>query len=46
MLGPEQNREGKAMLQRIVSMLTKLGRRSHELREDRAAYGVDENECE
>ena len=39
MLNPEQSRQGKRMLLRIVSMLTKLGRRDHELREESAAYG-------
>ena len=39
MLSPEQNGRGKAMLLRIVSMRTKLGRRNHELREEPARYG-------
>jgi len=30
------------MLLRIVSMLTKLARRDHELREEPARYGVDD----
>ena len=38
-LTPEQNTEGKAMLMRIVSMLTRLGQRYHETREDSVAYG-------
>jgi four helix bundle protein len=38
-LSPGQNRHGKTMLLRIVSMLTKLGQRNHELREDSAVYG-------
>ena len=38
-LSPEQNLQGKTMLLRIVSMLTKLGRRNHELREEPARYG-------
>lgn len=33
-----QNIEGKAMLARIVSMLTKLGQRRHEMREDSGSY--------
>ncbi len=32
-LTADQNAQGKAMLVRIVSMLTKLGRRNHEVRE-------------
>ena len=37
----EQNNHGKAMLVRIVSMLTKLAQRDHEVREDegRRDYG-------
>ena len=38
-LSPERSRQGKTMLLRIVSMLTKLGRRNHELREEPAVYG-------
>jgi hypothetical protein len=34
-----QNTQGKAMLIQIVSMLTKLGRRNHEVRENPAPYG-------
>ena len=34
----KQNRQGKVMLTRIVSMLTKLGQRDHEIREDSVAY--------
>ena len=34
----ELNGQGKTMLLRVVSMLTKLGRRNHELREERAFY--------
>ncbi len=41
-LSPEQNREGKKMLLRIVSMLTKLARRDHELREEPAGYGYQD----
>ena len=41
-LSPEQNGRGKARLLRIVSMLTKLGRRNHELREEPAVYGDDD----
>ncbi len=38
-LSTEQNTAGKAMLSRIVSMLIKLGRRKHEVREDTLFYG-------
>jgi hypothetical protein len=31
--------QGKTMLIRIVSMLTKLGRRNHEVRENPVPYG-------
>ena len=37
-LSPELNGEGETMLLRIVSMLTKLARRGHELREEPARY--------
>jgi len=43
-IGAEQNKQGKTMLGRIVSMLTKLGQRPHGLREAVAAYG--ENDCD
>jgi len=43
-LSPERNPEGKRMLHRIVSMLTKLGQRKHELREDRGLYGDYDND--
>ena len=33
-----RNTEGKGMLTRIVAMLTKLGQRSHEVREDSGYY--------
>ena len=36
---PELNGEGKTMLLSIVSMLTKLAQRDHELREEPAGYG-------
>lgn len=40
----EHNNEGKAMLVRIVSMLTRIGQRKHELREDIAYYnGIEED---
>jgi hypothetical protein len=45
-LSPEQNGRGKAMLLRIVSMLTQLGRRDHELREGPAVYGDYDNDNE
>jgi four helix bundle protein len=38
-IGVDQSNHGKAMLVRIVSMLTKLGRKNHELREEVAPYG-------
>jgi hypothetical protein len=34
-----QNTQGKTMFIRIVSMLTKLGRRNHEVRENPVPYG-------
>jgi four helix bundle protein len=34
-----QDKQGKTMLIRIVSMLTKLGRRDHEIRETAVFYG-------
>jgi hypothetical protein len=34
-----QNAQGKAMLTRIVSMLTKLGQRNHEVRQSSGRYG-------
>jgi hypothetical protein len=37
-LGVARNAEGKTMLTRIVSMLTKLGRRNHEVREVTVSY--------
>ena len=37
-LTPDQNAHGKTMLTRIVAMLTKLGQRSHEVREDSVPY--------
>jgi four helix bundle protein len=39
LLSTEQDTAGKAMLSRIVSMLIKLGRRNHELREATWSYG-------
>jgi four helix bundle protein len=36
-----KNREGKNMILRIVSMLTKLGRREYRGREDSVEYGVE-----
>ena len=38
-LSAAQNAQGKTMLTRIVSMLTKLGRRNHEVRENPVPYG-------
>ena len=37
-LTADQNVQGKTMLVRIVSMLTKLARRNHEVREDSGRY--------
>ena len=37
-LTADQNAQGKAILVRIVSMLIKLGRRNHEVREDSVHY--------
>ena len=37
-LSAAENGQGKEMLIRIVSMLTKLGQRSHEVREDSEGY--------
>ena len=39
-LTADQDTTGKAMLHRIVSMLTKLGQRNHELREDSTHYCI------
>jgi hypothetical protein len=36
--------QGKAMLTRIVSMLTKLGQRSHEVRENSGRYDSFDND--
>ena len=43
-LGSERNVQGKAMLIRLVSMLTKLGRRNHELREEETLCGDYDND--
>ena len=43
-LEASENGIGKAMLVRIVSMLTKLGRRKHGVREDVFSYGDYDNE--
>ena len=37
-LTADRNTQGKAMLTRIVSMLTKLAQRRHEVREDSGSY--------
>jgi four helix bundle protein len=37
-LAAAQNAQGKAMLTRIVSMLTKLGQRNHQVRKNSGAY--------
>jgi hypothetical protein len=39
-----QNAQGKAMLTRIVSMLTKLGQRNHEVRENSGPYDSFDND--
>ena len=36
---PEENREGKDLLDRIVAMLTKMGGRGYLAKEDAASYG-------
>ncbi len=43
-LTAEENEQGKTMLIRIVSMLTKLGQRSHEVREEPDFYEHLEND--
>ena len=43
-IGVNENEEGKAMLVRIVSMLTKLGKRDYDVREDSAPYGEHDND--
>jgi len=40
-LSAESNEQGKTMLLRVVSMLTKLCRQDHELREEPFAWGND-----
>jgi hypothetical protein len=43
-LSPEENAEAKEVLDRIVAMLTKLGRRGYTVREEPAEYsavGID-----
>jgi len=40
-LSAEQNAKAKAVLDRIVAMLTKLGRRGYAVREDRAEYAME-----
>ena len=40
-LCPEENVSRKALLDRIVAMLTKLGQRGYAVHEDRALYTVD-----
>jgi hypothetical protein len=39
-----QNAQGKAMLTRIVSMLTMLGQRNHEVRENSGPYDSFDND--
>ena len=43
-LSTERKTKGEVMLVRIVSMLTKLSRHNHELREDAAPYGDHDND--
>jgi len=44
-LNHEKNNQGKAMLVRIVAMLTKLGKRDHdEVREEMKCYGIVDEE--
>ena len=43
-LAAAQNAQGKAMLTRIVSMLTKLGQRNHEVRENSGPYDSFDND--
>jgi four helix bundle protein len=43
-LAAAQNAQGKAMLTRIVSMLTKLGQRNHEVRENSGPYDTFDND--
>ena len=45
-LTADRNTQGKAMLTRIVSMLTKLAQRRHEVREDSGAYDKFDNDNE
>jgi len=45
-LAAAQNAQGKAMLTRIVSMLTKLGQRNHEVRENSGPYDRFDNDNE
>ena len=42
-LSPARSLEGKMMLLRIVSMVTRLAQRDHELREEPARYGDYDN---
>lgn len=41
-LSPEENMGAKRLLDRIVAMLTKLGRRGYSVQEEVAEYGADE----
>jgi hypothetical protein len=43
-LAAAQNAQGKTMLTRIVSMLTKLGQRNHEVRENFGRYDGFDND--
>jgi len=43
-LAAAQNAQGKAMLTLIVSMLTKLGQRNHEVRENSGPYHSSDND--
>jgi hypothetical protein len=43
-LAAAQDAQGKAMLTRTVSMLTKLGQRNHEVRENSGPYDSFDND--
>jgi four helix bundle protein len=42
-IGMDENEKGKQMLYRIVSMLTKLGKRDYSAQENSMLYGTNEN---
>jgi hypothetical protein len=45
-LSPEQNAQAKMLLDRIVTMLTKLGQRGYAIREEPGEYRVDRNDTD